>query len=229
MVCACCVLDRAARTNKPFPNNRSGRRLKEALAFIEQLMAGFVEMANNMDESDTEGDVELCAVMQTTLRAVAGRVAIKFGWLKSAPAYFVRADTPNGARECIRLLGECPKEQHEPVGQWWQAEMLEDLLQVEQGGVVTEKLKDAISFLNDATLDESAGESFHRGTHYTMHRAASTTRWMMLADQRYKQNIERVRRWLRVAKNVVDEYDGLTCKRLVGSRVGGATRIPRCI
>ena len=92
------------------------------------------------------------------------------------PWSFCRADTQEGAEDFMRSVERRPLAEHDALTQSLVGTYGADVADVRRGAQPSVKLKARSRFMRTGTLDESAGEGYHRSTHHTKQRAPGASR-----------------------------------------------------
>lgn len=196
LVCPCCEEERSstgARVKSKCV--RAGRRLKSATAFLDHVCIEFLDKARDLSVEACEGSDVLFLDVRRMMRLCASFLQIKFKYLHTIPYLFVLSDCPRQASECISQLET--RRPLDNVSIYWRDFLLEDVRQVANEGEVTAKLKRAISVLENCPIDESAGEGYHRGTHYVKQRSTASKLPFIKASVRFQQNLRAIKDFLK--------------------------------
>ena len=130
--------------------------------------------ARDLTPADCEGDAVLAVEIKSLLRVVADALVLRFKYLSCAPWSFASADTPEIANEFLQDVKSRPLSEHDPLTQYLFEMYEDDLVRVSEGGEGGEAFKQEILSINETPLDESAGEGYHRSTHYARIRVAAS-------------------------------------------------------
>ena len=196
MVCPCHEEERKAGTFKG-PCVHDSRRLKGAWAEVQVREAQFLGSANNLDvEEDCEGDVELHTAMVTALRYVAVGLRVRFLYLCSIPWALATCDTVAGAKDCLEQWYAWAADLHDPYTRWFMSMFEGALIHLRDTGECALELAEEVRLLCYASLDESAGEGYHRSTNCERRRCAGAKLAYIKASTRIAANLKLVRGFL---------------------------------
>ena len=120
--------------------------------------------ANNLTEDDVEGDKALHTLIVAAMRLQASQLNIRFKYLKALPWAFCLADTTDGAKRCLDSFFAIPRERHDLVTLNLMDRLQPHLEAMRDTGECSEFLSREVGLINTASLDESAGEGYHRCT-----------------------------------------------------------------
>jgi hypothetical protein len=181
----------------PCPENRKGRRLREAKKFIDRQRALMKATRRSLRLADVEGDHELLKQMKSAISRVMDEMRVKFQHVSTVPLLLVLSnETPELAQDCLDRLLKLPRERLEPLAVWWLDNMQDELRSVAAGNPASDKHLAEIKRMEDSSFNEAIGESFHRGTAHAQTRAPNATTIHILSRQRMQQSIALGKRWL---------------------------------
>ena len=218
MVCACHYRE----GQPPLPGAAEcplkSRRLHEATAEIVIRRAAFTQGARDLRNEHCEESRVLREQICTSLLLAASELEMRFRYLDRAPWSFVQADTPEGAAKFLDQFRRVPVGEHDPLTQRLVSEFRNDLVDLRNGSECSERLAHQIRILRLAPLDESAGDGYHRATHYVKGRAPASTTQSVKIGVRLKENISLcrglIRKHGRLGQNVFT-YEWLNFKRIL--------------
>ena len=127
---------------------------------------------------------------------VAAELLVKFAWLHVVPWSMVRADTAVGATAAYIDLHTADAQALDPLSLHYKATLLPALRQVMDGSPAPAALCKEIGALQNVPLDESLGESWHRASNLTFHKASRSRQPWILSSVRMRQSMDRCRQWV---------------------------------
>jgi hypothetical protein len=90
---------------------------------------------------------------------------LRMSYFGLVPWFCIHADTPAGARECMKQIRAKPLEAHDPLVQWWAGTFGGHMDAVgREDEEASPELKEACKELDDLNLNENIGEGYHRAT-----------------------------------------------------------------
>ena len=191
--CPCCDLARYLQKKRPGCPN-AGRRLHQAKQKVAETLQGMTMSLETIWER-SNGVPFVFNDVSLMLRRVIYDMTAKFAYLGSIPYLVVLACDPVVAKECARQLRTADFEKLDGLSKHFFRTLLPSLDLRGNGGEVDEILEKEISKLADTSIDESAGEEYHRRTHLTIMRAAASKNVWVLASTRFKQNLNLCKRF----------------------------------
>ena len=219
MICGCEICNnrrRELRVKHTFCP-RNGRRLAEAWTHTKEVVAELRETALDMTPALCEGSQSLCEVVQAMLRTAADQLTRRLKFTGLVPWLFATADSPEGARECLKQMNAVPLPDHDPVTRDISIRLLPDLEQRAAGGELTPALRDEVHALQNCSLDESCGEGYHRDTTREKQRAAG-------ASLTHLKRHTRVKGVIRMLKSFHRQH-GVAGRRVIGYEMEHYKRI----
>ena len=197
MKCNCCTDERATNSSSRFHCPRASMRLAEASKYIKEQASHMFLLGRTLRYVDVPVPGVLAEVKRMMAKA-ASILLLKFAYLDSVPWRFVACDTMEGAIDCLQQIRSKPLEGHEQLTRMTYETHKDDLETVANGGVPSEELvRDVVKLLANTPLDESPGESWHRASNVAKSRAASSRLPYIKASIRFKENVGRVRKFLK--------------------------------
>ena len=200
LLCPCHEADRRAGIKvKHCPWN--SRRLRQAYVQICAVAASFRNTANTLLLADCEGDETLYGWMIAACRRAAADVLVRFKYLGSIPWAFSNADTQTGAATVIDQYRARPPEDHDEFSNHFMESFESDVEAVRAGEPASRRLAVAVWKINTSSLDESAGEGYHRSTHHVLQRGPSSSTPYIKQSLRLAENLKQAKRVLTRFKN----------------------------
>ena len=182
-------------------STRNGRRLRHAVARVQEEVDKLRIAAGNLVLEECEGDNDLFVEVKTMLLACAELLVLRHKYLSVAPWNFCNADTRNGARAFLESATGRPLAEQDELTRYFLEKYrvaLERLAHGDEDEECDPGLAYEVGVVNDTPLDESAGEGYHRSTHHTKIRASHSKSVYIKQSTRFKQNLALLKRFLRL-------------------------------
>ena len=198
MVCGCAehIQDRAeGKSTKHCWRN--SRRLREVAEFADKAMREAQTRATALHIRDVEDHNLAHKAIVDQLRAKASGLRMRCKYLHRVPWLFANADEQEHAVEILRQVRSVDLEHHDPLTQDVMRRLGGDIEQVSMGFDASPALLAEVEIFNLAPLDESCGEGYHRGTTMEMKRAPSSASAHLKQNNRFDQELARVRGFMR--------------------------------
>lgn len=204
LLCNCHEQVRAARRSagKHFIREEcdfNGRRLREVPAKIDSVVQEFRLSASRLSAEDCENDGNLHTGITSSLRLAAEELLTRTKYIRSIPWAFVWADTVDGAKKCIEQFDALPASSHDSTSVEIMAELGSDIRARAAGHSASEALQEECLALANSSLDESAGEGYHRNTNLVRLHCPSAKSPYIKQRVRLKENI-------RICKNFLKKH-----------------------
>lgn len=167
--------------------------------------------------SDCENDAKLLNDIQSTQRAGAEALKLRFQYLDIVPWSFCKADTREGAANFLRGATSRPSSEQDPLTNYLHDTHRDALLLCADTGEARQSLVEEVAALNESPLDESAGEGYHRDTHLTRIRAVASKSPFIKQSTRTKFNIRLLKRFIRMGEGgkLVVRFEWRNWKRVL--------------
>jgi len=120
----------------------------------------------------------------------------RMGYLKVVPWLLVHACEQEAAIEIVRQVRLCPLEEHDSLTQDFWERVGASVIAVSEGSPPTDALKAEVRQISHASVDEGAGEGFHRSTNHEKLRAPGSTITHLKRDVRAKPVIKDLREFM---------------------------------
>ena len=156
--------------------------------------------------------------MVNALRAAAGLLVTRFKYLDSVPWACSRADTQEGAAIVLDQIDSAPDSAHDVLTLDFRDKFRGDLEVRRAGGPASPAPSDEVAAINLASLDESAGEGYHRGTNTERIRCPSAKSPYIMQSTRFQENLVQVRGVLQKHKATARDvlrFDWVHYKRIL--------------
>lgn len=134
----------------------------------------------------------------------------------------VEANKPQQAGWIIKQLGDIPESRLGPAERRYKTEFYEDFVAVKEHSVVSDKLSREIERLSNTSLEEGAGEGWHRTTQRAKQVAPASELPWLLGSSRSAQNLTTCTCYLQRCAprgDKVFRYDFMKVKRLLQTNV----------
>ena len=125
--CPCPECEELRRAGKTPKCSKSSRRLHQARAFIQNLVASFSEMGRNLTLADCEGSFWVFQQVQFAIRKVTTDIGFKFKFLGCFPWLIAEADSPEVCKMIIDQLNAADPERISPQAANYRDDLLESL------------------------------------------------------------------------------------------------------
>ena len=125
LVCSCCsALRHAGAKQSKCP--RSSRRIREARAFLDELINNLVTNGNDLESMSVkcEGVGWVCTGLSLALRRTGRELNTKTGYRQKAPWRVSECDDPIQAAECAKQLRALPDDISDPLLRRYKSELL---------------------------------------------------------------------------------------------------------
>jgi len=200
MTCDCPhhVQQRIDHAKKHIRCSRNGHKLGTAWDFIQTLATDLEEGVARLTPGDCEDDVDVCTFVHDMALQAATSLRLRFKYLGVVPWRFAGAGRPEVAQECIDQMKARPLSDHDPVAQDIWRQLQSDLERCAGGGGVSPALQRMLTWMGDITLDESAGEGFHRSISHENCRCHNATTVHLKRSVCYKNMLADIRQFMRV-------------------------------
>jgi len=200
---------------------RNGRRLKEAWPWLLERIEELTVASRTITAEECEGDVEWVDLVRSMCSRAASEIRSTWKYLGQVPWALARADSVEGALECMTQIRKQPLELHDPFTRDFVQRVGNDLEARSQGGDLTPALGSAVAFVKHSNLNETCGESYHRWTNHEKVRAPNASTVHMKQKVRSNNVIKTLRTFMRVhgemGKAIV-RYEWKCYKRILQSR-----------
>ena len=141
--------------------------MRDAANKVHEMVAELRVGARTLAIADTQGDAELVGVIRIALLQSAELLEMRFKYLDIVPWNFCNADTQAGAQKFLDGVRARPLEAHDGLTRFYYKEYEEALEITARGEGCPPALKEEVDIHNEAPLDESPGEGYHRPTNHT--------------------------------------------------------------
>jgi len=199
MVCDCPehIRERREDNKKHIACWRNSMRLSGSHEFITKHLAKNKEVIKELVPALCENNPRVTETIRRHLQAKQSGLKLRGKYLGLVPWACSRMDTVAGATEVMKQMRARPLEDHDPLTQMIARTLGGDIDRRSQGEDASPALVKQVAFMNLAKLDESCGESYHRGTTVEQHRAPAAKSDHLKQENRFKQEQQRVRSFLR--------------------------------
>jgi hypothetical protein len=170
-----------------------GRRLDEVEHFVTTEPARIRQAATDLIPTDVGGDAATCRETKELLRKYASMFETRTKYFLIIPWYYIKMDTPEGARKCLQQFADAEYNSLDPLSKRLGTELKHDMEIVAANGPVSQAIRREKRRLENASCDEGPGEGYHRGaTHYSA-RAPGATMQTIVQEIRLDDGLEVVR------------------------------------
>jgi len=222
MCCPCCHESRAASPNKRNRCKFAGRRLAGAWEFVSDRIEEFKENAKHLTEDACEGSRLLFKIVKDMLTLAASALHQRFKYLSLLPWRLATVATVEGSKACVEQWASRPPQDHDPyTRRIMEGPVGAAIVMRAAGGALTDVLCDFIKRICWSSLDESAGEGYHRGTNLEQIRAPSSTQAHLKRKSREKKVISNALAFIRKYKErgkAVIRFEWARYKRVLQRR-----------
>jgi hypothetical protein len=150
---------------------RNGRRLREAWPFVQGVVKDMVRDSNALGVAACNGSEPVRKQVSNMMKRGASTIGIRFKYLANIPWICCNMDNMEGALEVIRQVEARPLPEHDPLMLDIWRRLESDIRQVAGGAEPSDALTEEVDLINATSLDESAGEGYHRASNHEHTRA----------------------------------------------------------
>ena len=175
---------------------RNGRRLKEAYAEAMSVADDFKNLAKHFPPDACEGYNDVHRQVCNMLLRAESIIRLRFHYLGQMPWAFVNADTVAGAQAVVRLMEAAPLDKHDPLSRDLWRRLEGDTRRRAAGEPASDALKRECKLMDEASLDEGAGEGYHRSTNGEATRAHGSRMMHLKGNTRHKQCLRKCRAFI---------------------------------
>ena len=186
--------------------DRKSRKLHLVVPYIREQVSELQEACTRLTYSDCFCVEWLFSDVRRMLQKAISELVMRTGHYDRIPWSFARADEPAVARQCITELDSKSLEEHEHLSQHVGTTLRTDLETVAGGALPSRPLQAEIDEIRNSPLNEGPGEAVHRDTHHSKRRAPGGRLPFVQGSLRFRQNIKRIKRFLRSDMNARSVY-----------------------
>ena len=199
MVCDCPehIRERREDNKKHIACWRNSMRLSGSHEFITKHLAKNKEVIKELVPALCENNPRVTETIRRHLQAKQSGLKLRGKYLGLVPWACSRMDTVAGATEVMKQMRARPLEDHDPLTQMIARTLGGDIERRSQGEDASPAMVKQVAFMKLAKLNEGCGESYHRGTTVELHRAPAAKSDHLKQENRFKQEQQRVRSFLR--------------------------------
>ena len=215
-----CVDDRR-QGRKHITCPRNGRKLREALRFAMDVAEDMKQLSRCVTLEACGGDRVVHKQIVDMLGRGSVEIKLRLKYLNVVPWAFARADEQQGAIHVLEQMTQNDLKDHVPLSRDIWRRLEGDVRRVANGEEASAELAKDVNLINWPSLDESAGEGYHRATNAEKTRARNASMMHLKGTARHKQHLRRCIGFARThgqrGENVF-RYEWRRWKRIVKSR-----------
>lgn len=187
----------------------NGRRLHQAWAHAKTSARLMRDKARGLTPEDVEGCMGIFADVQGMMLQAAAFLEQRFKYLNNVPWCFALMDSKEGAAHCVKRVRAHDLPHHDSLTRKIWSALETDIVSVAEGGVPSAALLQERDLLVlGCSLDESAGEGYHRATNMEKQRAPGSTTLHLKRITRRSQSVATIRTFLKNMGNGANKSSG---------------------
>ena len=222
MICSWTDCNRIRKTeNRQAQCPKKGRRLLAAWEFVEGRIAEFKGRLRDLTPATCEGSQVMYELLTGMFTKCISLLRLRWSYLNTVPWLYARADVRTSAQDIIDQMTAHALDHHDPFSRDLWKTHKDSLEAVAAGCPCPAALHEEVARLACVSLDESAGEGYHRSTNHEHVRAASSTDASLKRKTRERQMLAHLKRFVYKHKGRggdVVRFEWKNWKRIVQTR-----------
>jgi hypothetical protein len=227
MVCQCPdhVRMRKEEGVKHISCPQNGRNLRWAYREATLISQDMYNLAMSWSATVIDESTRVHKEVRDMLLRGSQELQLRTAYLGLVPWAFCRADEKEGALLVVAQVQSRSLDKHDPLTQDVWRRLENDIRIVAAGGECSEALAKEVRLINWSSLDESAGEGYHRYTNIEATRARGSKMIHLKGESRHRQNLKTnfafIRKTVRQARLCADSSGAIGAGSCSFPRGGG--------